>query len=222
MKKHNKKNKRQHLEDNIQLMEQDEYIKDTSPIVPQRSKIKNPLHIYTRPDLTEKQKEFINLALDKNTKLIFVDGPAGTAKTHNAVYASLKLLNDKKVSDIIYIRSLVESADRSMGYLKGSESEKLQPYMIPLMDKLSEMLPKQEIDMLIKDERIIGMPINFLRGTSFAVRALILDESQNCTYKEIFTFITRIGEFCKVFVIGDGDQSDINGKSGFQKIMSRC
>ena len=194
---------------------------DTSPIIPQRSKIKNNLRIFERPDLTDKQKAFLKMAFDKEVKMIFVSGPAGTTKSFLAVYAALKLLNDRRISDLIYIRSAVESADSHLGFLPGLISDKMLPYIQPLIDKLEELIPKNEVAMLKADERIVGMPINFLRGRSFNAVVMIGDEFQNCTYEEIFTFITRPGEFSKVFILGDPDQADIGKKSGFNKIMSQ-
>jgi phosphate starvation-inducible PhoH-like protein len=195
-------------------------ILDTSPIIPQRNKIKNLLNIYQRPDFTEKQKEFIELALNKDTKLMFVEGPAGSSKTFMAVYVSLLLMNQRKISDIVFVRSAVESSEKSIGYLPGLISEKLSPYIQPLMDKLEEFLSKKEIELLQKEERISGTTIGFLRGLSFNAKSLILDEAQNTTAKEIITFITRVGMFSKSFVVGDKLQSDINCKSGFIKILN--
>ena len=194
-------------------------VKDTSPVVPQRNKIKNQLSIHERT-LNEKQKQFLELAMDKNTKIIFVSGPAGTSKTYMTVYTALTLLNQHRVSDLIYVRSAVECADSKIGFLPGLIEDKMQPYIQPLIDKLEELLPKNEIEILKKEERITGMPVSFLRGLNFNAKVLILDEAQNCTFKEIFTFITRTGEFSKVFVIGDPEQNDLNGKSGFIKIIS--
>ena len=158
--------------------------------------------------------------MDKTTKIVFVSGPAGTSKTYMAVYAALTLLNLRRVSDLIYIRSAVECSDSKIGFLPGIVEEKMMPYVQPLIDKLEELIPKNEIEILKKEERISGMPINFLRGLNWNAKVIILDEAQNCTYKEIFTFITRIGEFSKVFLLGDIDQSDINGKSGFPKMIN--
>lgn len=194
---------------------------DKSPIIHQKSKIKTNLRIFERPDLTETQRDFLNLALNKDVRMLFVSGPAGTTKSYLAVYAALRLLNDRKISDLIYIRSAVESADSHLGFLPGLISDKMHPYIQPLIDKLEELIPKNEIDLLTKEQRIVGMPINFLRGLNFNAKAIIGDEFQNCTYKEILTFITRAGEFSKVFILGDPDQSDIGNKSGFIKMMEQ-
>jgi phosphate starvation-inducible PhoH-like protein len=196
-----------------------EVVKDTSPRIPQRSKLKMELNVYKRNDLTTNQKRFLELAMDKNTKIMFVSGPAGSSKTFLSIMVSLQLLSEKRISDLIYLRSVVESSEKSMGYLPGTEGEKMGPYLQPLMDKLEELLPKQEIDALLKDNRVQGHPINFLRGLSWNAKAILADESQNMNYKELFTLITRIGEFSKLFILGDPEQSDIGAKSGFVKMM---
>jgi len=160
------------------------------------------------------------MATDKATKLMFVSGPAGTSKTYMAVYAALLMLNQRRVSDLIYIRSAVESSDAKLGFLPGLAEEKMAPYIQPLMDKLQELLPKSDVDVLTKEQRITAIPIGFLRGLNWNAKVIIADEAQNMTQKEIFTLITRVGEFSKVFVLGDPEQSDINGKSGFVKMIS--
>jgi phosphate starvation-inducible PhoH-like protein len=193
--------------------------KDKSPVVHQRGKVDHYLTIIQR-ELTEKQKKFIELALDKKVKLLLVSGPAGSTKTYLSVLASLMLINEKKVSDILYVRSIVESADVKMGTLPGEADDKLSPYKRPLIDKLDELLPKEDIQFLIKDNRIEGLPIGYLRGLNWNAKAIVADEMQNCTKKELVTLMTRTGEFSKVFICGDPQQSDINGRSGFQSIFN--
>lgn len=200
-------------------MKKNKNLKDTSPIVPQKAKIKNELTI-TKRELTEKQKQFLELALNKNTKMIFVSGPAGTSKTYLSIMAALHLINAKKVSDILYLRSAVESSDSKIGFLPGEVGEKMQPYLQPLIDKLNELLPKSEVDALEKDGRISSVPIGFLRGLNWNAKCIIADEAQNMTQKELITLITRTGEFSKVFILGDPEQADIGVKSGFAKIFN--
>lgn len=194
-------------------------VKDTSPIIPQRDKIKNLLSIHQR-QLNEKQKQFLELTMDKSTKIVFVSGPAGTSKTYMAIYAALTLLNQRRVSDLIYIRSAVESSEAKLGFLPGEAEDKMAPYLAPLLDKLTELLPKGDIDYLKKDGRVSSIPVGFLRGLNWNTKVIISDEAQNMTFKELFTLITRTGEFSKVFILGDPEQSDINGKSGFVRMMS--
>ncbi len=189
---------------------------DKSPKVFQRNKIKDLLEIRENHVWTDKQKEFIQVALDKNSKVLIVDGLWGTAKTYTAVYCALKLLNDKKVSDIVYLRNPVESSSVSkLGFIKGDIEEKMAPYAAPFLDKLDEFLSKGDVDKLINDQRIHVMPIGYLRGLSWNSKAIIVDESSCYTFEDLLLIISRIGEFSKIFFIGDSFQNDIKEKSGF-------
>lgn len=193
--------------------------KDKSIKVPQRDKISFPLSIQQRADLTQKQRELIDLILDRDIKVVFLSGPAGTSKTYTAVLAGLMLLEKHSVSDMVYIRSVIESASKSLGYLPGEASDKMEPFLRPLRDKLEEILPKADIDRLVKEDRLLGIPVNYLRGASFNARFLLVDEAQNLTRSELITILTRVGRFSKLIVAGDPSQSDLNGHSGaFQQL----
>jgi phosphate starvation-inducible PhoH-like protein len=194
--------------------------KDKSLIVHQNEKLSRQIIIRQRPDLTNRQKEFLKLALDNNTKVVFLTGPSGSSKSFLSVLAVLELMNLKKVSDLIYIRSVVESSDNKMGYLPGDANEKLSPYLEPLLEKLEEMLDTSDINTLQKEKRIVAKPTGYLRGLSWNAKGIIMDEAQNSTFKELTTLLTRVGHFSKLFICGDPMQSDINGKSGFEKMCN--
>ena len=193
---------------------------DNSPKVFQREKIDFTLNIKGL-DWSEKQNAFIELATHKDTKVVFLSGPAGTSKSILAVYCSLLLLNSRRVSDIIYVRTIVESASNSMGTLPGDANEKLQFFTAVLNDKLEELLCSGDIKRLIADERVKGMPVNYLRGTSYNAKAVIVDEAQNANFQEILTSLTRIGKFTKYFILGDPMQTDLKHKehSGFKTMF---
>ena len=212
--------KKKRLQKQKQQTHNNENAKDKSPIVHQAQKLERPVTIRQRPDLTNKQKEFLKLALDNNTKVIFISGPSGSSKSFLATLAVLELMNLKKVSDLIYIRSIVESSDNKLGYLPGSAEEKLSPYLEPLMEKLDELLFTADVNTLIREKRIDGKPTGYLRGLSWNAKGIIMDEAQNSTFKELTTLLTRVGHFSKLFVCGDPMQSDINGKSGFEKMCN--
>src|SRR5574343_39969 len=122
----------------------DRSVKDDSVRVHHKHKLKNPITI-RELTLTEKQKQFLELALNNDVQILIIKGVAGTSKTALSVYAALTLLNNKRVSDIVMVRSIVESADSKMGYLPGSSSDKMQPYMMPFLDKLDMFLSNQDI-----------------------------------------------------------------------------
>jgi phosphate starvation-inducible PhoH-like protein len=173
-------------------------------------------------NLSDKQRLFSEIAGDKNTNIMFVSGPAGSTKTYMAVYSALRLLQKNEDLDLMYVRTAIESADKGLGALPGTLEEKFNPYMAPLEDKLDEMLPKNVPvkEDLIKDGRIQAMPINFLRGANWINKIVVADESQNFTFQELVTLITRLGDGSKLFICGDVMQSDINGKSGFKKMIN--
>jgi phosphate starvation-inducible PhoH-like protein len=201
------------------LENKENFSKDTSPYVFQREKVAFEFPIKELP-WTEKQKQLIEILLDKNTRCVFIEGPAGTSKTLTAVYAALNLLKTKKISDIVFVRSAVESADSKIGYLPGSIDEKFEAYMVPFMEKLEELLEKGALNRLRHDERFSAMPVNYIRGLHWAAKLIIVDEAQNITFRELVTTITRMGEFSKIVFCGDPMQSDLpeNKSGGFSKI----
>jgi phosphate starvation-inducible protein PhoH and related proteins len=198
-----------------------QYKPDSSPQVSQRDKLKNPLFI-KEFGWTEKQKKLIECCLDKDTKIVFISGPAGTSKTLTAVYCALRLITNKKVSDILYLRSAVESSDSHIGFLPGTAGEKLHFYNLPFFDKLDELLQKADIERLKNEERISTYPINFSRGMSWNAKCILMDEAQNSTFKEIVTVITRLGLFSKCFVLADPSQTDLCSikSGGFVKLFN--
>ena len=121
--------------------------------------------------------------------------------------------------DLFYVRTIAESGERNLGSLPGDVDEKFHPFMMPLQDKLTELLSKDQIKMLMEEKIIQCAPINYLRGASWDNKLIIADESQNFTRKELVTLITRIGDNSKYFICGDPMQSDINGKTGFAPVM---
>lgn len=169
-------------------------------------------------DLSDKQKEFLKVAFDKNTKAVFVLGPAGSSKTFIATYAALQLFNMNNEYDIFYVRTIAESAERSLGHLPGDMNEKFNPFAMPLEEKLREIIQENRIRMLFEEGIVSCAPINYLRGASWKNKIVLADEAQNFTKKELITLITRIGEDTKYFICGDLMQSDINGKSGLNEI----
>ena len=172
--------------------------------------------------LTEKQKVFLAIALQKETNIMFVSGPAGSTKTYMAVYAALRHLSAEDDLDMFYVRTIIESGEKGLGALPGSVEEKINPYMAPLEDKLMEMLPQNKTVRkdLINEGRIQAMPINYLRGANWKDKVVVADEAQNFTFKELTTLITRLGKNSKLFICGDFMQSDINGRSGYSGMFN--
>jgi phosphate starvation-inducible PhoH-like protein len=194
-------------------------VKDTSPRVYQRNKINFDFSIRELP-WTEKQKILLDILSNKKTRCVFIEGPAGCSKTSTAVYAGLQLLKQKRASDIIFVRSAVESADSKIGYLPGTIDEKFESYMAPFTEKMEEFLDAGTIKRLHADKRVSAMPVNYIRGLHWPAKVIIVDECQNLTFKELVTTITRLGEFSKIVFLGDPYQSDLPGtkSGGFSKM----
>ena len=100
---------------------------------------------------------------------MFVSGPAGSTKTYMAVYTALRYLSSSDNLDLLYVRTVIESAEKGLGALPGDIEEKFNPYLMPLEDKLFEMLPpgKTTGKDLMNSGRIQAMPINYLRGANW-------------------------------------------------------
>lgn len=184
--------------------------------------IKNDIFLNFRIDqkfhLNEHHKAFVERATEEDSQILFCDGPAGSSKTYLAVFVALSMLRDKKIDEIVYIRSIVESATRKLGSLPGEVDEKFKPWSIPLIEKCDELVGKQITSMLFESNYLKSIPVNFLRGATFTNNVVIVDEAQNLEHSELVTILTRFGKNCKLFIIGDSLQSDIQ-KSGFEKIM---
>ena len=170
--------------------------------------------------LNEVHDSFLQMLLYKDTKMVFVDGPAGSAKSYLAVYAALQMLQKKQVNQIVYIRSIIESASKSIGSLPGEVGDKFHPWALPLIEKLDELVGSKVGGDLMRENFVKCMPVNFVRGLTFRDSVVIVDEIQNMVFAEAVAVLTRFGENTKYVVIGDSRQSDIGSKSGFKRILS--
>lgn len=180
------------------------------------------LYIKQKHTLNDVHKTFLDLCLYEKSKMVLVDGPAGTAKTYLAVFAGLQLLKERQVEQIVYIRSIVESATKSIGALPGEIDEKFKPWSLPMLEKLQELIPvKSQIDSLVTEGQVKCVPVNFVRGLTFHNSFVIIDEAQNMTKEELVTILTRFGQSTRYIVVGDGKQKDIGKLSGFSEILNR-
>jgi phosphate starvation-inducible PhoH-like protein len=175
-------------------------------------KIKKPF------PFTDNHTAFYYLTQDDRTNMVFLDGPAGSMKSYISVFSAMEMLRDRKVDKIIYIRTVVESASKSLGYLKGDENEKFAAYTLPLFEKISEITDKATVNSLFEQEYVKAMPVNFVRGLTFNNAVVIIDEAQNATRSELTTIMTRFGRGSKYIICGDAKQSDIKD-SGFSKVF---
>ncbi|WP_323793687.1 PhoH family protein [Nocardioides sp.] len=166
---------------------------------------------------TINQKHYVD-AIDKHT-ITFGIGPAGTGKTYLAMAKAVQALQAKHVNRIILTRPAVEAGE-SLGYLPGTLSEKIDPYLRPLYDALHDMIDPDSIPKLIAAGTIEVAPLAYMRGRSLNDSFIILDEAQNTTPEQMKMFLTRLGFGSKIVVTGDVTQVDLptGAKSGLRII----
>lgn len=162
----------------------------------------------------EEQNFALNLLLDPDIDLVTLQGTAGTGKTLLTVAAGLQqVLDDKRYVEIIMTRVTVPVGE-DIGFLPGTEEEKMTPWMGALMDNL-EVLHDSNESSWEKDatnellqKRIKIRSLNFMRGRTFVNRYIIIDEAQNLTSKQMKTLVTRAGPGSKIVCLGDIKQID--------------
>ncbi len=166
---------------------------------------------------TANQKHYVD-AIEDNT-ITFGIGPAGTGKTYLAMAKAVAALQTKKVNRIVLTRPAVEAGE-SLGFLPGTLSEKIDPYLRPLFDALHDMIDVDSIPRLIQTGVIEVAPLAYMRGRTLNDSFIILDEAQNTTPEQMKMFLTRLGFGSKMVVTGDVTQIDLpNGaKSGLRVI----
>ena len=167
---------------------------------------------------TAGQKEYVE-SIDKNT-IVFGIGPAGTGKTYLAMAKAVQALQRKEVSRIILTRPAVEAGER-LGFLPGTLSEKIDPYLRPLFDALHEMLDPDAVPRMIATGTIEVAPLAYMRGRTLNDSFIILDEAQNTTAEQMKMFLTRLGFNSKMVVTGDITQVDLQGGVSGLRVASR-
>lgn len=167
---------------------------------------------------TLNQKRYVD-AIDANT-ISFGIGPAGTGKTYLAVAKAVQALQAKRVSRIVLTRPAVEAGER-LGYLPGTLSEKIDPYLRPLYDALRDMLDPDSIPRLLTSGTIEVAPLAYMRGRTLNDSFVILDEAQNTSPDQMKMFLTRLGFGSTMVVTGDITQVDLTGgiESGLKVVQ---
>jgi len=169
-----------------------------------------PIEVFTKGQTirpkTEGQACYIKAI--RNNDLVFCIGPAGTGKTYLAVSLALSTMKSGSLKKIILARPAVEAGER-LGFLPGDIQAKVNPYLRPLYDALADMLEIGQVKKYIENDLIEILPLAFMRGRTLNDSFIILDEAQNCTVKQMKTFLTRFGIRTKVVVTGDITQVDL-------------
>jgi len=169
---------------------------------------------------SKNQAIYIKSMMDND--VTFCSGPAGSGKTALAVGLASQFLLDGTVEKIIITRPVVESG-RGLGFLPGTLTEKILPYLIPIIEEMKLYLGSDTFN-LSKSQNIIEMcPLEYMRGRNFHNAFMILDEAQNATFEQIKMFLTRIGMGSKAVINGDLTQTDLNDytEGGLNECMTK-
>ncbi len=155
---------------------------------------------------TEAQKTYVRNLYDN--ELAFGIGPAGTGKTYLAVAVGVNMFIQGHVDRMILCRPAVEAGER-LGFLPGTQEEKVDPYMQPLYDALNDFLGPKEVGKLREAKKIEIAPLAFMRGRTLSNAFVVLDEAQNATTMQMKMFLTRLGEGSRMVITGDRSQVDL-------------
>jgi len=167
-----------------------------------------------RKRLKAKTKNQQSYIIDMNSSdITFCSGPAGSGKTSVAVGLACEYLIEQKVKKIIITRPVVESG-RGLGFLPGTLVEKINPYLIPIIEEMNMYLTAPNVEHYRQENIIELCPLEYMRGRNFHESFIILDEAQNATFEQIKMFITRLGRKSKAVINGDLKQSDLGSHSG--------
>ena len=159
---------------------------------------------------------------------MIMSGSPGTGKTFLGMAMGLLSVLDKGESQekLIIVRSIVPT--RSMGYLKGTEEEKVAPYMAPYIAIASQLINLENAwDRIESSGQVEFVTTSFIRGTTFDDAVILVDECQNLNFHELDSIVTRLGRNSRIIFSGDYYQSDFtnnNEKKGilqFMKILVR-
>lgn len=168
---------------------------------------------------TKIQKQVGNFL--RSNQLSILTGDPGTAKTFLSIHYGLTLLRDGAITEIVLSKPIQE-VGKSMGFLPGTEEEKISAYMDSYTATFDKILGMGSYSYLVKAKKVRFEPVNFVRGTTFENSLVILDEAQGLTLHELITFATRLSDSSKMIILGDVYQADIknSGLPQFKKIVN--
>jgi PhoH-like ATPase len=157
----------------------------------------------------------LNMMMDPEVDLVTLLGVAGTGKTLLALASGLEQVMESKLFREIIITRVTIPVGEDIGFLPGTEEEKMQPWMGALLDNLEVLTESEDsnewgraVTETLLSKRIKLRSLNFMRGRTFQNRYIIVDEAQNLTSKQMKTLITRVGPGSKMICLGNVGQID--------------
>lgn len=158
------------------------------------------------------QEQYILALTDQETDVVVVTGPAGTGKTYLAILAAIQAMRNREVDRIVLTRPSISVENENHGFLPGSLTAKLEPWVKPMVDVFKEFYSVKEFEHMLAEEIIEFAPLGMMRGRTFKNTWLVGDESQNATPDQIKMLLTRIGYGSKIVISGDIEQTDRKSK----------
>jgi len=154
----------------------------------------------------------------KKADVIVLEGPAGVGKTFLAVAIGIREIIEGRAKRLVFVRPAIEAGE-DLGYLPGNVKEKVDPYMRPLYDQFDKLTDTGDDDDLAKIP-VEVTAVAMLQGRTFVDSICILDEAQNCNFKQHLLYFTRMGNNSKMIFSGDSTQPYIPD-SGLMKFCDR-
>jgi phosphate starvation-inducible PhoH-like protein len=172
----------------------------------------------------DNQVEYCRLLSDKGVSILAGVGPAGCGKTAFACHAAVRALSAGEVDRVVLTRPLV-AVDEELGFLPGSMEQKMDPWIRPMMDIMTEFYSGSEIRRFMDDGVVEIAPLAYMRGRTFRRAFLVADEMQNSSPNQMLMMLTRVGEGSRLVITGDllqSDRSGVNGLADFYGRVKTC
>lgn len=202
----------------VKRKERDPRFHDSNNLIELKNFIKKKTQVTLVPRNLS-QENYISLLQNPKKNIVFAIGPAGTGKTMLGVQAAIKEFKEGIIDKIIITRPAV-SVDEDLGFLPGTLNQKMEPWVIPIIDVFKEYYHPREIQQLMEDSALEIAPLAMMRGRTFKNAFIIADETQNTSCGQMKMLLTRLGDGSKMVVTGDLNQADRPKENGLLEFIN--